>query len=151
MLAGFRDDDVIASRQIDIIRAVHMVTEEHPKQDGPWHDRGEKALDGPIAPAFARPAGEAQHRHASRHHQQRHSNPAQLAPSRRWQRGSQALEECANVQGGLLPRHRVEVVGTITLPLRQKPFQINYHPQSGWFEETPMKGGTEQGYPLKGV
>jgi hypothetical protein len=34
------------------------------------------------------------------------------------------LEECDNVQGGLLPRHRVEVVGTITLPLRQKPFQV---------------------------
>jgi hypothetical protein len=29
--------------------------------------------------------------------------------------------------------------------------QINYHPQSGWFEDTPLKGGTEQGYPLKGV
>ena len=28
---------------------------------------------------------------------------------------------------------------------------INYHPQSGWFEDTPLKGGTEQGYPLKGV
>ena len=29
--------------------------------------------------------------------------------------------------------------------------QIIYHPQSGWFEDTPLKGGTEQGYPLKGV
>ena len=29
--------------------------------------------------------------------------------------------------------------------------EINYHPQSGWFEDTPLKGGTEQGYPLKGV
>jgi hypothetical protein len=28
---------------------------------------------------------------------------------------------------------------------------INYHPQSGWFEDTPLKGGTEAGYPLKGV
>ena len=28
---------------------------------------------------------------------------------------------------------------------------ISYHPQSGWFEDTPLKGGTEQGYPLKGV
>ena len=29
--------------------------------------------------------------------------------------------------------------------------QITYHPQSGWFEDTPLKGGAEQGYPLKGV
>ena len=28
--------------------------------------------------------------------------------------------------------------------------QISYHPQSGWFEDTPLKGGTEEGYPLKG-
>src|ERR671923_2231837 len=101
-----------------------MLTKEHPKQDGPWNDRGEKALDGTIASTFASPAGDAQHRHPSRHHQQSHSNPAQLAPSRRWQRGSQALEECYHVHGGLLRRHRVEVVGTITLPLRQKPFQV---------------------------
>jgi hypothetical protein len=29
--------------------------------------------------------------------------------------------------------------------------QIIYHPQSGWFEDTPLKGGAEEGYPLKGV
>ena len=28
--------------------------------------------------------------------------------------------------------------------------QIIYHPQSGGFEDTPLKGGTEEGYPLKG-
>src|SRR5262245_50417162 len=28
---------------------------------------------------------------------------------------------------------------------------ITYHPQSGWFEDTPLKGGTEEGCPLKGV
>src|SRR5678815_138249 len=31
------------------------------------------------------------------------------------------------------------------------PEKINYHPQSGWFEDTPLKGGTEEGCPLKGV
>ena len=36
------------------------------------------------------------------------------------------------------------------LGLQPKP-QIIYHPQSGWFEDTPLKGGTEAGYPLKGV
>src|SRR5215813_10618010 len=30
-------------------------------------------------------------------------------------------------------------------------FGITYHPQSGWFEDTPLKGGTEEGCPLKGV
>ena len=29
--------------------------------------------------------------------------------------------------------------------------KISYHPQSGWFEDTPLKGGTEEGCPLKGV
>ena len=29
--------------------------------------------------------------------------------------------------------------------------EISYHPQSGWFEDTPLKGGTEEGCPLKGV
>src|SRR5215813_7236102 len=28
---------------------------------------------------------------------------------------------------------------------------ITYHPQSGWFEDTPLKGGTEEGCALKGV
>jgi hypothetical protein len=32
---------------------------------------------------------------------------------------------------------------------RKRP--IIYHPQSGWFEDTPLKGGTEEGCPLKGV
>src|SRR5215831_12022591 len=31
------------------------------------------------------------------------------------------------------------------------PVGITYHPQSGWFEDTPLKGGTEEGCPLKGV
>ena len=31
------------------------------------------------------------------------------------------------------------------------PEKIIYHPQSGWFEDTPLKGGTEAGCPLKGV
>src|SRR5262249_985527 len=29
--------------------------------------------------------------------------------------------------------------------------RITYHPQSGWFEDTPLQGGTEEGCPLKGV
>src|SRR5713226_3395053 len=36
-------------------------------------------------------------------------------------------------------------------PIGKTRNQINYHPQSGWFEDTPLKGGTEEGCPLKGV
>jgi len=28
--------------------------------------------------------------------------------------------------------------------------KINYHPQSGGFEDTPLKGSADNGYPLKG-
>jgi hypothetical protein len=31
------------------------------------------------------------------------------------------------------------------------PAHIIYHPQSGWFEDTPLKGGAEEGCPLQGV
>src|SRR2546430_12976874 len=87
-----------------------MLMEEHPKQDRPRHDRGEHALDGAIAAAFAGPAGYAQHRHPSRHHEQSQSNLTQLAPGRRWDIGLQAVEECYNVHCGLLRKRRVEVV-----------------------------------------
>ena len=39
---------------------------------------------------------------------------------------------------------------SLVKPLAYLKYQINYHPQSGWFEDTPLKGGTEEGYPLKG-
>src|SRR5216683_2558666 len=96
-LAGLGDHDCIASGQGDVIRAVHILTEAHPKQHGPRHDRGEKTLDGALAPAWAGPARDAQHRDPARHHQQRTSHPAQLTPGRRGHRGLQALEECYNV------------------------------------------------------
>src|SRR5262245_6426174 len=87
-----------------------MVTEEHPKQHRPWHDRGEKALDGAIAAALAGPAGDTQHGDPSRHHQHGPRNPAQLAPGRRGHTGLQAVDECSNGHWGLLRRGRVEVV-----------------------------------------
>ena len=36
------------------------------------------------------------------------------------------------------------------MPISKTGNQIIYHPQSGWFEDTPLKGSTEEGYPLKG-
>ena len=69
VFAGFGGHDFIASQQVDLIWTVHMLTKEHPKQHGPWERLGEKALDGAVTAALARPAGDAQHRDPSRHHQ----------------------------------------------------------------------------------
>jgi hypothetical protein len=125
VLAGFRDDDFIASDEVDISRAVHMLTKEHPKQHRPREDGGEQALDGAITAALASPAGDTQHRDASSHHQQGKGYPAQLAVSRRRDMGSEALERCYNVHYGLLRRLRVVVVvdDNSTIDLRQKPCQ----------------------------
>ena len=125
-LAGFGDDDFIASDEVDIVRAVHMLTKEHPKQHRPRDDGGEQALDGAIAPAFAGPAGEAQHGDASGHDQQGKSYPTQSAVGRRRDMGSEALEKCYNVHHGLLRRLRVVVVvdDNSTTDLRQKPYQV---------------------------
>jgi hypothetical protein len=55
-----------------------MLSKEHPKQGGPGERLGEKALDGAVTAAFARPAGEAQHRDTPRHDEQRRNNTAAL-------------------------------------------------------------------------
>src|SRR5262244_3110748 len=125
VLAGFRDDDFIASDEVDISGAVHMLTKEHPKQHRPWQDGGEQALDGTIAAAFAGPAGDAQHRDAASYHQQGKGYPTQSAVGRRRDMGSEALEKCYNVHHGLLRRLRVVVVvdDNSTIDLRQKPYQ----------------------------
>ena len=94
MLAGFRDDDFIASDAVDLSGAVHMVPKKHPKQHPPREDGGEQALDSAIAPAFAGPAGDAQHRDASSHDQQGQGYPTQSAVGRRRDMGSEALEKC---------------------------------------------------------
>src|SRR5262249_58101177 len=127
VLAGFGDHDFIASGQVDIIRAVQMLTEEHPKQDRPRHDRGEKALDSAIAATLAGPAGEAQHRDPSRHHEHGPSNPAELAAGCRCHMGLEAVEKCYNVHRGLLRRLRVVVVvdNNSTTALRQKPRPVH--------------------------
>src|SRR5438105_6716281 len=51
---------------------------------------------------------------------------------------------------GLRPGTMAPTVRT-RLPLDHRWGTISYHPQSGWFEDTPLKGGTEEGCPLKGV
>ena len=76
VVARFGGHDFIAHQQVDVISTVDMLTKEHPKQHGPWQYLREKALHRPITAAWARPAGEAQHRHAARHHQQSRYNTA---------------------------------------------------------------------------
>jgi hypothetical protein len=94
MFAGFGDDDLIANQQVDLIWTVDMLTKEHPKQHGPRESLGEKTLDGAVTPAFARPAGEPEHRNPARHHQHGQSNPTQVAQSRGCSRALEALEKC---------------------------------------------------------
>src|SRR5262249_6712095 len=126
VLAGFRDDDFIASDEVDISGAVHMLTKEHPKQHRPWQDGGEQALDGTIAAVFAGLAGDVQHRDAVSYHQQGKGYPTQSAVGRRCDMGSEALEKCYNGHHGLLRRLRVVVVvdNNSTIDLRQKPYQV---------------------------
>ena len=100
VLARFGGYDFIADQQVDFISTVEMLTKEHPKQHGPRQYLGEKALHRPITAAWARPAGDAQHRHASRHDQQSRHNTAQLAQSRYRYMGSEALAKCYNVHWG---------------------------------------------------
>src|SRR5215467_13099391 len=102
VLAGFGDDDVIAGNEVDVTRTVPLVPEEDPKQEAPREDRGEKALDGAVAAAFARPAGHAEHSDASGHHQERAHYPAALVQGGGWYVGLKALQECYNVHCGLL-------------------------------------------------
>src|SRR5467141_5290829 len=65
--------------------------------------------------------------------QPQHVQPAEWARRLRWVRG--------------FARYHHAIDSRTEIP----PTQINYHPQSGWFEDTPLKGGTEEGCPLKGV
>ncbi len=97
VFARFGGDDLIAYQQVDILWTVHMLTKEHPKQDGPRECLGEKALDGAVTAAFAGPAGDAQHRDPSRHHEHGPSNPTELADGCRCHMGLEAVEKCYNL------------------------------------------------------
>ena len=99
-LAGFSDDDFVPPEQVDILGPIHMVPKEHPKQRGPRHHRGEKALHGPITAPFAGPPGQAQHGDAPRHDEHGRHHPAALTAGRRRHMGLQALYTCENVHRG---------------------------------------------------
>ena len=99
VLARFGGHDCIAHQQGDLISTVDMLTKEHPKQHDPRPCLGEKARHSPITAAWARPAGDAQHRHASRHDQQSCHDTAQVAQSRGRDMGAAALAKCDTVHG----------------------------------------------------
>jgi hypothetical protein len=40
--------------------------------------------------------------------------------------------------------------GRVTYQTLRLQFQINYHPQSGWCEDAPLKGGAVIAGPLRG-
>ena len=79
VFARFGHHHFVANQQGDLIWTVAMLTKEHPKQHGPREGLGEKALDGAVTAAFARPARDPQHRDPSRQHQHGQSHPTQLA------------------------------------------------------------------------
>src|SRR2546426_10167398 len=127
VFARFGVYDFIARQQVDVIRPVHMLTKEYPKQHCPRERLGEKALDRTITTAWACPAGEAQHGHSSCHPQYSQNDPPELALGCRSHMGVEALEKCYTVHRGLLRRLRVGVVvdSNSTTTLRQKPFSVS--------------------------
>jgi hypothetical protein len=92
--AGFGGHDLVAHQEVDIVWTVNMLTKEHPKQDGPGEGLGEKALDSTVTAAFAGPAGEAQHRDPSCHHEHSPHNSAELATGGRCHMGLEAVAKC---------------------------------------------------------
>jgi hypothetical protein len=102
-LARFGGHDFIAHQQIGILWTVHMLTKEHPKQDGPRECLGEKALDGVVTAPIAGPAGDTQHRDSSRHHEHGPSNPTALADGGRCHMGVEAVEQCYNIDHRCAP------------------------------------------------
>ena len=102
-LPGFGDDDFIACDEVDVTWTMHMAPEECPKQDAPRDDRGEKALGGAIAAAFAGPARHAYHRHPPCHGYHRHDDPAQLADRGGSHVRTETVQQCYNIDHGCAP------------------------------------------------
>src|SRR5439155_21196001 len=64
---------------------------------------GEKALDGAIAAAFARPACEPSHRHPPRHGHHRHDDTAQLADRGGGHVRTGTVQQCYNIDHRCAP------------------------------------------------
>ncbi len=94
MLAGFGDDDLIAREDVDIVGLAELLAREAPEDLWPGDGGGKEALHGAVASAIATPAGDAGHRHAAGHREERTGNPAHLAYRGRGQTGLETMEQC---------------------------------------------------------
>ena len=70
---------VIATDQDHILWIQQMVPHQRPLERGPTDAGDEKTLDRPVTAAFACPAGQAPHGHASGHRQHRFGHSTRLA------------------------------------------------------------------------
>ena len=93
-LASFGDDNLVASKEIDIIGLEQMLTKEAPEELRPGQGGSEETLDGAIAAAVARPARNAQHRDPPGHGQDGQGNAVQLARRGCGQTRVEAVEQC---------------------------------------------------------
>ncbi len=100
--SGFGHDRFITSEAGDIVRIEQMRTKEVLKQIVPGQDRGEEALDGAIASASARPAGDAQHGDPTRHREDRGGDPAPLPQGDGLHERGQTTQACERIVHGLL-------------------------------------------------
>jgi hypothetical protein len=79
VLAGFGDDHLIPSEDIDLVGCKEMLAKEQPEDRGPRDGSGKEALDGAIGAAAVSPPGEAQHSDAAGQGQQGQDNVTELA------------------------------------------------------------------------
>jgi len=122
--ARLRGHDFIAPQQRDLISTGERLTKDPPQPHGPRECRGEQALHGPGTAAWARPAGEAPHRHASRHDQQSRNNRAAWTERCSRHGGLAAWPKCSNVPRGFLEVLRCRC-GRQQLTTYEKPPPMN--------------------------
>jgi hypothetical protein len=91
VLAGFGHDDFIARQDVGRVSMEQVLAEKADKHLCPWNDRIEPALDRTVTTAYAGPAGDAQHSHASSHGEEGKDDTTELADGRRGQGWLKAL------------------------------------------------------------
>lgn len=94
LLPGFGDDDLIASKNVDIIRVKEVLAKEAPEELCSKKRGGKEALNGAVAGAVASPASDAGHRDAAGHGQEGEGDVAQLADGSRRETRGETLEQC---------------------------------------------------------
>jgi hypothetical protein len=93
-LAGFGDDDLIASQDVDVVILEVMLLKDEPEEVCPGKDSSKEALDSAVPGAIATPARDAGHGDAASHGQERQGDEVEVA-QRGWaQAGVETLEQC---------------------------------------------------------